>query len=80
MASSETPKAAPFGSAFGAANKPKPTRGDDIEIPSPVARSPYGKSALRFEVAKAKRDTENVYFWSLSLSKIDIPQSEAAAR
>ena len=39
-------KADPLGSALDTAEKPKPTRGDETEIPSPVARSPYGESVL----------------------------------
>lgn len=49
----ETPKANPSGSAFGAANKPKPTRGDEIRIPSPMTRLLYGDSDLRVEKASA---------------------------
>ena len=47
-------KADPIGSALDTANKPKLTRGDEIEIPSPVARSPYGESVVGVEVAEAK--------------------------
>lgn len=47
----KTPKPTLIGSALDTANKPKPTRGDEIEIPPPVARALYGESVLEVEVA-----------------------------